>query len=109
MELKDFVAATLTQICEGIQKARENTMASGAIIAPRVDDTGLTAPKRDHAIPAQMIHFEVLLESHEEAGSEGGVKVAVGFLSVGGKANNQEAAARAHKVSFDVPLVWPEL
>lgn len=109
MELKDFVAATLTQICEGIQKARENTQASGAIIAPRVDDNGLVLRETNNLKSTHKIHFEVLLESQAESGKDGGVKVAVGFLSVGGKANSQEAAARTHKVSFDVPLVWPEL
>ena len=35
MELKDFVADTLTQICQGIQIAQENTKAMGAFVSPR--------------------------------------------------------------------------
>ncbi|WP_458400073.1 hypothetical protein [Mailhella sp.] len=109
MELKDFVAQTLTQICEGIQNAREATKKSGAIIAPPVDSsTGAIASNKGPK-PAQMVHFEILLEGQAESGKEGGVKVAGGFISLGGNASSAQSAANTHKVSFDVPLVWPEL
>lgn len=109
MELKDFISQTLSQICQGIESARQNTQSSGAVIAPRMDNETTASLNQAKSRSAQMIHFEVLLENREEAGKNGGLKVAAGFFSVGGKANNKEAAAHTHKVSFDVPVMWPEL
>ena len=109
MELKDFVAQTLTQICEGIQKARENTAAMRAIIAPRVDTSRGTVTKDSGLKPAQMVHFEVLLKTQEDSGTKGGIEVAGVFISLSGNTSSTDSAANTHKVSFDVPLVWPEL
>lgn len=109
MELKDFIAQTLTQICQGVHEARENTAELNAVIAPRTNESGVTLMDQNSERLAQKIHFEVLLVNQEEAGAKGGVKVAAGFFSIGGHVQGGEAASHTHKVSFDVPLVWPAL
>lgn len=109
MELKDFIAQTLTQICQGVHEARSNTSQLKTVIAPRTNENGVTLMDQTSTRLAQKIHFEVLLVNQEDAGSSGGVKVAAGFFSMGGQTQNGESFSHTHKVCFDVPLVWPEL
>lgn len=109
MELKDFISQTLTQICQGVHEARTNTAQLKAVIAPRTNENGVALTDQTSTRLAQKIHFEVHLVNQEDAESSGGVKVAAGFFSLGGQTQSGESSSYTHKVSFDIPVVWPEL
>jgi hypothetical protein len=109
MELKDFVSQTLTQICQGIDQARENTKGMKSLIAPRTGKENFVLRTQDEPGFAHSIHFEVLLVNQEGVESGGGLKVAGGLISLGGQTSSSDVATNTHKISFDVPLVWPEL
>lgn len=111
MELKDFVAATLTQICQGIEQAKNELQESSARIAPPLDHMGKVS-KFPESDSVQMVHFDVFLSEHGKAGKKGGGGLSVSLSKVAVKAelgaNKENATTSGHRVSFDIPIVWPE-
>ena len=105
MELKDFVAATLTQICEGIQKAQNEKGLEANIAPPVLYQSGLATDSNKKI--AHLVHFEVTLSAQENAssGNSGGLNLKV--LSGGINAESSKEAVEVQRVSFDIPVVWP--
>lgn len=106
MELKDFVAETIVQICEGIQEAQKRTAGTDAVIAAPVQGNGLWTAKGERQY-AQTVHFEVLLEEKKTRGAGGKVTVGISVLKGGLNAEGEKNSHTAQRVSFDIPVVWP--
>lgn len=110
MELKDFVAATLAQVCRGIEQARAEMQGTSARIAPPLDRTGSVSLFAE-SDTVQTVHFDVFLSERAATGKKGGASLAVNLsritvgADVGG--NKENATTYGHRVSFDVPVVWP--
>ena len=110
MELKDFVAATLTQICQGIEQARREMQESSARIAPPLTPTG-TVSTFQESDSVQTVHFDVYLSERGASGKKGGASLGITLSKVSINAdisgNKENATTSGHRVSFEIPVVWP--
>ena len=117
MELKDFVADTLTQICQGIQIAQENTKAMGAFVSPRMVRDGLATNEDYQAFATHKVSYDVALEvvdqeqSKAGAGLVGTFKVVVASLKGSGslEQTNRNEAKYISRICFDVPVIYPRV
>ena len=112
MELKDFVAETLTQIVDGIKKAQENVKDKNTSINPSGIDTehkvftvssGATSPTK----MIQMVNFDVSLTASQEGEAVGGVGVFFGSVGIGSQAKYDIGNISLNRVSFSVPIAFP--
>jgi hypothetical protein len=112
MDLKDFVAGSLTQIIEGIRKAQADSTDSGAWISP----TGYSLAGRKETPILKTatgeaylheVHFDVAVTVSDEqaAGAGAGLRVFGAKLGAEGSVTYQNAAVS--RVQFSVPVVWP--
>ena len=106
MELKDFVADILVQICEGIQQAKEETKDTGARIAPVITSDNYVSLDKNQAIKAQLIHFDVDIAEEKKSDKSGGIKVLLNVISANGSVRSTSQDQSTHHVSFDIPVVW---
>ena len=121
MDLKTFVAESISQICSGIIEAQKQTEETGAIVSPRVNYStqwgtfGTRSEKPIHT--AAMIHFDVAVSATDSSGAEKKgekhailevmrVRVEAGFSSGNESAARQEMAS-VSRIQFDVPIIWP--
>lgn len=117
MELKNFVADTLTQICQGIQIAQENTKAMGAFVSPRMARDGQAADASSQAFATHSVSYDVALEvvdqeqSKAGAGLVGTFKVVVASLKGSGslEQTNRNEAKYISRIRFDVPVIYPRV
>lgn len=113
MELRDFVAETLTQIVEGVQEAQVRTKSHGARVNPHLTTSAELAIKHSILIAsgaaAQLVHFDVALTAKEGTGTKGGIGVVVGAFALGSTGQSQAENSTVSRVKFSVPLVLPDL
>lgn len=121
MDLKTFVAESISQICSGIIEAQKKAEETGAIVSPRVNyftQWGTYVTKSENPIhTAALIHFDVALSATDSLGSEKkgekhailevmNVRVEAGFSS-GNEAAARQEMASVSRIQFDVPVIWP--
>jgi len=104
MELKDFVAATLCEIQEGVQKAINDTQEN--------DINGVINPcwGGSHRINRDMIekvNFDIAVTIDDQAtsGIKGGIKV-VG-ISLGGEDGETSRTSKVSRIQFSIPVIPP--
>lgn len=104
MELKEFIASTLGEIQEGVQKAINETSKNdvAGVINPH---WGKVSNLNSSLI--QQINFDiaVTVSDEEKAGVNGGIKV-VG-LSIGGEDTAISKASRVSRIQFSIPIIPP--
>ncbi len=112
MDLKTFVAETLTQIVEGVSDAQKRIAEAnvGAAINPGVVDASAKR-KIGRASP---VEFDVAIVIAEESSTRAAAEASVGFLAVvtakiAGKAEASEAARNEaiSRIKFSVDLAQP--
>ncbi len=109
MDLKTFIAESLTQIAEGIEEAQKSD--SGAIFSPRIDYTDKGRPRLAGGMVTyapQMIEFDVAVTVTESDGEKGGGKIGVSFLNIGGEMTTSSENSSTSRIRFEIPVVWPE-
>lgn len=104
MELKDFIAMTLTEIQSGVQAAIEGAKKSGA--------NGAISPCWDSVREAgstliQKVQFDiaVTVSDKTEGKAEAGIKVVgIGF---GGGATGSTETSHISRIQFSIPIIPP--
>lgn len=115
MELKDFVADTLTQIAEGILEAQKQAGDSGFYVCPRMIAGGSIAKDGESSRMAHKVSFDIAVEAVASKGTDGagGAKFRVEVLScrldVGSssKETDSSSSRQVSRIQFDIPVVWP--
>ena len=114
MELKDFVAETITQICQGVLIAKEKNKDTDVVIAPHVSSSGETQPDKERQERPQLLHFDlkIIVSDSTKDGKQGGsfhINV-VGF-GISAKSGDNSSSSTESKIeqhiSFDLPIIWP--
>src|SRR6202035_624272 len=108
MDLKDFVAVSLTQIVEGIKKAQEATASSGAWISPvsslSTAGTGnkpiVIAPEGRRYLHEVNFDVAVTVNDEQRAGAGAGITILGARISADGGVTYQNAAVS--RVQFSV-------
>lgn len=114
MELKDFVAQSITEISQGIIKAQAANHANGILIAPHVKPNGAIAKDVNEEEKPQVLHFDlhVTVTDANSKGKKGGkLKVQVASFGVSaesGDDNHSSMESRTEqRITFDIPVIWP--
>jgi hypothetical protein len=113
MELREFVAETLTQIVEGVKEAQARAKDHGARVNPHLTTSAELAVKHGILIAsgsaAQLVQFDVALTAKEGTETKGGIGVVVGVFALGSTGQSQAENSSMSRVKFSVPLVLPDL
>lgn len=102
MELKDFIAASLEGIADGIIESSIRLSDKGLIVSPSVKRVNNRAE-----IQTSMVHdieFTVFVEESNEVKEEG--KAGIKVLSAG--INNKKEGKQGTSLSFKIPVIYPQ-
>jgi hypothetical protein len=110
MELKDFVAGTITQIVEGVDAAKKSVDSENVMVSPTLSGTAAhkgysgTFPTSNDS-PATMINFDVSLSTTEGSGTKGGIGVVTGIVSLGSSGESRNETSSLSRVQFSIPVI----
>lgn len=114
MELKDFVATTLSQIVEGIKQAQSDVQDTGALINPtpfsdkvhKIAESGggIFTVSGDYA---QFIEFDIAISSIEIEGKKEGIGVIAGALNLGSSNQRSGQNMSENRIKFKTLVVFP--
>jgi hypothetical protein len=112
MDLKDFVAGSLTQIAEGIKAAQQASTASGAWINPMsrqipggADRSLVMMPEGRRYLHEVKFDVAVTISDEQKAGAGAGITILWAKFGAEGEAASKNAAVS--RVQFSVPVMWP--
>ena len=112
MELKDFVAQTLTQIIAGVKDSQVTAKGLGAEVNPRLNTSYTEAGKQGFLSIgngyAPVVQFDVALTVTEGTGTKGGIGVFAGVVNLGSSGQSTSESSSVSRVKFSVPLVLPK-
>jgi hypothetical protein len=113
VELKSFVAETLSQIIEGIKEAQQRAQqGAGGVVNPpvgRMDRQLLTTNRAffSQAGLAQFVDFDVAVTATEGTATKGGVGVMVAAITLGTSGQSTAENSATSRVKFSVPIALP--
>lgn len=110
MELKDFVAQTLTQLIEGVVASQKAGSAHGATVNPQINpmsDSSKHGFVHCYEGFAQVVRFDVALTVTEGTGTKGGIGVFAGPVNLGSSGQSSSSNSSVSRVQFNVPLILP--
>ncbi len=111
MNLKDFIAESLTQIVQGVQQAQDNFKGSEARISPQMRMT-----QKEHSIgaaegyggqPVSYVSFDVSVVASEGTGTKGGIGILVGAIGLGSQGQSEKASSNESRIKFQIPVMLP--
>ncbi|WP_338790511.1 hypothetical protein [Pseudomonas sp. AE27] len=118
MELKDFIANTLTQIAEGILAANEALANTDAKVNPTNLSThsnnaqgfgrtteGDEGEKRGRLV--ERVTFDVAVTTEGETKGSAGLKIGIATLGLNTGGELRDKAGQASRIQFAVPMVFP--
>lgn len=114
MELKEYISESLVQICEGISLAKEKLKDKDVIINPastfHSDGQFWIGKQQEHGSVerwVQMIDMEITTTVVETAEGDGGAKINVGVLNIGGGLKETGSEQNTNTISFSIPVCLP--
>lgn len=111
MELDEFVKQAITQVVAGAASANQDLQAKGAVVFPACVDHGNGALVYDDGeLPptVSQIHFDVAITSAEQSEKSGKFGIVVASIGLGANASNTATTTSLSRVSFDVPVLFPQ-
>ena len=113
MELKDFIAQTISQIMEGVKESQELADKVGGAVNPKGQAylTAESAPFMDKETTriGDFIHFDVEVEVIEGKGESGGAKISIPSVGgFGGKLSRKRQNRSINRVNFRLPVIYPK-
>lgn len=113
MDLKDFIASTLTQIVEGVAQSSDAVSRAGGAINPAFLASTTSAErvgstKDGSNTPVYAVSFDVAVVASSTDSLDAGAKLTVASVfSVGGKATTSERDEVTSRIKFMIPLLLP--
>jgi hypothetical protein len=113
MELKDFIAQTISQVMEGIKEAQDLTEKVGGSVNPKgqIYSNAESAPFQDKETTriGDFIYFDVAVEVTEGKAESGGAKISIPTLGgLGGKLSGKMENRLINRVKFRLPVIYPK-
>ncbi len=116
MELRDFVAQTLTEIAEGVVQAQESLTPIGAKVNPQISRV-LPKGEKNYEVfgwadgegsnPILLVSFDVAVTASEGTKTKGGIGVVTGIVSLGSTGATDKNETAVSRLSFKIPLLLP--
>lgn len=108
MDLRKFIAETLTQIIGGISDAQENMLEfqkgeNSDYTAPYVNPN----PVSENHKKLNDIEFDVAVTVSEGNSAEGGGGLSVMGVSIGGKGASEQTNSSVSRIKFSIPVSYP--
>jgi hypothetical protein len=113
MELKDFIAKTISQVMGGVVEAQKLAEEAGGAVNPRGQlylspDSAPFMDKETTRI-GDFINFDVEVEVTEEKEESGGAKISIASIGgFGGKLFRKRQNRSTNRVSFRLPVIYPK-
>jgi hypothetical protein len=112
MELKDFIAETLSQIVAGVAEAQTKVTSSGGQVSPHVrnpheDKLGALYGRTNGGNPVIFVDFDVAVTADQGTGTKGGIGVVAGIFNLGSSGQSNENLQIANKIKFKIPVALP--
>jgi hypothetical protein len=116
MELREFVAQTLTQITEGVVDAQKAVHSKGAGVNPAMHNIAKEADggysffgwaSGKGSNPVFLVNFDVAVTATEGTQTKGGIGIAVGILGAGSQGQSDKNSSAVSRIQFKVPLILP--
>lgn len=103
MELKDFVATTLTSIAEGIKEAQAHALECKYKVSPRNEAQSKNTPQDRGGDTLECVEFEVAVTVSKSIEGSAEAKIFV----VSGDVNASLSHEKVSRVKFPVWVKWP--
>ncbi len=109
MELKEFVAATLADIVEGVRLAQARTKGTSAVVNPELDSSSGREGSfhRGTGTFIREVEFDVAVTATESTGTKGGVGIFVGAVALGSQGQSDAGKTQLSRIKFGVPVLLP--
>ncbi len=100
MELKNFIAQSLSQIAEGVKLAQDRSAELDARINPFLGSTGRSRKVID-------VKFQVAVSSATGTATQGSIGVLAGIVGLKSAGQSKQDMEAATTISFEVPMILP--
>ena len=107
MKLQEFVAETLKEIIEGVEKAQRFAEKRGAAVNPRHAVYSPHRPVSQGDTRARKVEFDLSVTASEGKEGKGGLGVVVGPLALGTQRKTDTSNLTTSRVRFSVPILLP--
>ena len=115
MELKDFVEASLVQICRGIEGASASLADTNAHINPKNiyvnsgdrQNYGRLVQNQEYNPVVELVDFDVAVHVSEGTETNGRIGISVGSIGLGAGGKSQESNRSESRIRFKIPVVFP--
>ncbi|MEW5882353.1 MAG: hypothetical protein AB1761_18175 [Pseudomonadota bacterium] len=112
MDLKTFIADTLTQIAQGVQNAQEQARSADGIVNPpvlaKLDGSDYVGHVYGENQLVQSVEFDVAVVVTEASGTEATAKLSVAsMLTLKAGGQSKDSAETTSRIRFRVPLALP--
>ena len=120
MDLKEFVAQTISQIVNGVIEADSRLSESGAAVNPPNVTTSsqengpygfyagsLERSERKFRPHVQEVEFDVVINASKGTETKGGIGTQVGSIGLGSSGKSENETSSESRVRFSVPLLMP--
>lgn len=103
VELKDFIAETLSQIICGVEDAQNRIAESNrsGAIAPTGQGTN------DDTVLNQTVEFDIAVAAESGKKTSGGIGIIVGAINLGSSGKSSSEKSSSNRVKFSVPIHLP--
>ena len=118
MELKDFIKASLTEICLAIEEANLELKDSSAVINPkgvRVNSENSKSYGREDEGEKfgknRVVHkvdFDVAVNAAKDEATGKSGKISIASFGIGGTKDSSKSNSSVSKLSFSIPIIYPE-
>ncbi len=110
MELKEFIAATITAIAEATSELQQKFAPQGIVINPPAAQSGSDVFQQGSANytmrRVQSVKFDVAVTAASVSSLGGGAGVKVLSMEVGGKGDKTSTDERVTRVQFEIPMTF---
>ena len=106
MDVKDFVADVISQICDGVTEAIHKHDAAGSVgrINPIFKDK---SGKVDWAKHVQNIEFDISITEDAKTSGKAGGGIKVYFVSANASADKSRETSMVNRIKFTIPVSLP--
>jgi len=111
MDIKEFVSRTLAEIVDGVKEAQAGD--DGMLVNAAISHGEARGEPGGHLFQGQFgtftrIDFDLAVTVEAKDTKEGGGKLSVVGIGVGGKAGRENAVTSVSRVAFSVPVQLPD-
>lgn len=116
MELRQFVAQTVTQILEGVSEAKKLAAGKGGSVSPKAarypfaQQTEMLKSGMLFTRSGEVVHivdFDVAVTVVEQSGKEGKAGISIGsVVNLGGGGEQSTSSTSANRLKFRVPICY---